>query len=164
MTCVQLVVQTSAWSNGERIHSCNLKNALWWVCKNHNDFLSPFFLSQWFVTIFSSQMSPSHCISLSNLTYLHLNKWDIRVFSFKPLLHIGREPKKPNKSPPHNYVEVTAKPTISQQASKVPLWSKSTIHTHANFDLHAQLSEEKTWNQNSRRYSSLQYPKLSLGP
>ena len=55
-----------------------------------------FFLSQWFVTIFPSQMSSSHCISLTNLTTFHLNKWDIRTFSFEPLLHIGMKLKKPN--------------------------------------------------------------------
>ena len=39
-------------------------------------------------------------LTLSNMTHLHLNKWDIRVFSFGSLLHIGREPKKSNKFSP----------------------------------------------------------------
>jgi len=43
-------------------------------------------------------MSLSHCISLSNLISLHLNKWDLRAFSFGSLLHIGRESKKSNKN------------------------------------------------------------------
>jgi len=34
--------------------------------------------------------------------------------SFGHFLHIGREPNT-NKSPPYNYVEITAKPAISQQ-------------------------------------------------
>ena len=72
-------------------------------------------------------MSLSHCISLSNMIHLHLNKWDIRAFSFGALLHIGREYKKPNQPPPHNYVEVTVKLTISQQASNFPLSNSLVI-------------------------------------
>ena len=42
---IKPAIQKSVWSNGERIHSFNLKNAL-------QDFSSPFFLSQWFVIVF----------------------------------------------------------------------------------------------------------------
>ena len=51
--CVESTIQELARSNGEWIHNCHMKNTLWWMCKNHNDFsfafplnvLKPFFLT-----------------------------------------------------------------------------------------------------------------------
>ena len=40
ITCIEPLAQKSVWSNGQRIHSCNLKITLSWVCENHNDFPS----------------------------------------------------------------------------------------------------------------------------
>ena len=51
---------------------CNVdetREAIVLVCMQKSQWFSlSFFLSQWFVIVFLSQMNPSHYISLSNLT------------------------------------------------------------------------------------------------
>ena len=100
ITHIEPAIQKSVRSNGEQICSCNMKKCPR-VDMRKSQWFSFSFLSQWFVTIFFSQMSPS--ISLSNPILLHLNKWDILTFSFKPLLHIEKEPKKKEQVPQEDH-------------------------------------------------------------
>ena len=88
-TCCPKISLIQRWTNQqlqyEKYFLVGMRKSQW--------FSLSFFLSHWFVTVLPSQMSLSHCISLSNMIFLYLNKWDMQTFSFEFLLHIKRVQK-----------------------------------------------------------------------